>query len=243
VLLAAWLLGLVVAANPAPVDGAQRDWPATRGLHPLEADIPGAGRVLYALSVPNGYSPGTPVPLVLVLHPGGQGPRYYGAQFMRSAVEPALRSMRAIMLAPDCPSRAWSDAQCDAAVAALMDQVMKAYTIDRKRVLVVGFSMGGRGTWHMASKHSGLFTAAIPMAASTRGMSIDDLAKQPTYVIHSRADEVVPFEPAEETAQALKKLKRDVHFEAIEDLTHFEMVNYVEALRDAARWVERRWKD
>jgi predicted peptidase len=233
IVLGAWLLGLLAAA----------DWPAARGVHALEADIPGAGRVLYAVSVPDGYSPGTPVPLVLVLHPGGQGPRYYGAQFMRGVVEPGLRSMRAIMVAPDCPARAWSDAACETAVAALMEQAINAYTIDRKRVLVVGFSMGGRGTWHMASKHAALFTAAIPMAASTRGMSVDDLGKQPTYIIHSRGDEVVPFEPAEETAAALKRLKRDVHFEAVEDLTHFEMVNYVDALREAARWVIDRWKD
>jgi predicted peptidase len=228
---------------PFVATASAQSWPVTRGVHALEADMPGAGRVLYAVSVPNGYKPGTPAPLVMVLHPGGQGPRYYGGQFMRGVVEPALRSMRPIMIAPDCTARAWSEAQCDTAVTALMDQAMKAYTIDRKRVLVVGFSMGGRGTWHMASKHPELFTAAIPMAASTRGMSIDDLGKQPTYVIHSRADEVVPFEPAEETASALKKLKRTVHFEAVEDLTHFEMVNYVDALRDAARWVVERWKE
>jgi predicted peptidase len=233
VLLGAWLLGLFAAA----------DLPTTRGLHPLEADIPGAGRVLYAVSVPNGYTAGTPAPLVLVLHPGGQGPRHYGAQFMRAVVEPALRSMRAIMIAPDCPARNWSDAVCETASTTLIEQAMKAYTIDRKRVLVVGFSMGGRGTWYMASKHSSLFTAAIPMAASTRGLPIDELGKQPTYVIHSREDEVVPFEPAEENAEALRKLKRDVHFEALEDLTHFEMVNYVDALREAARWVAGRWKD
>ena len=85
---------------------------------------------------------------------------------------------------------------------------MREYTIDRKRVLVVGYSMGGRGTWHMASQHQELFTAAIPMAASTRGLSIDQLGRQPTYIIHSRADEVVPFEPAEEIARDLKKLGR-----------------------------------
>ena len=237
----AWLLALLVAAD-LPAFTATADWPVTRGLHALEADIPDAGRVLYAVSVPNGYNPGTPVPLVIVLHPGGQGPRHYGGQFMRGVVEPALRSMRAIMIAPDCPARAWSDARCDTAVTALMDQAMKAYPIDRKRVLVVGFSMGGRGAWHMAAKHA-QFTAAIPMAASTRGMSVDELGKQPTYVIHSREDEVVPFEPAEENAAALKQLKRDVHFEAVEDLTHFEMVNYVDALREAARWVIERWKD
>jgi predicted peptidase len=103
--------------------------------------------------------------------------------------------------------------------------------------------MGGRGTWHMAARHPELFTAAIPMAASTRGMTIDQLGRQPTYAIHSREDEVVPFEPAEENAAALKKLKRDVEFEAVDDLTHFDMASYRDALERAGRWVAGRWKN
>jgi predicted peptidase len=219
------------------------DLPTTRGLHRLEADIPGSGRVLYAVSVPDGYEPKTPRPLVLVLHPGGQRAPYYGAEFARRIAEPALRHLKPIMIAPDCPERAWSDAACDTAAMSLVADAMRAYNIDRKRVLVVGFSMGGRGTWHMAANHADVFTAAIPMAASTRGMTIDQLGRQPTYVIHSRADEVVPFEPAEENAQALRKLKRDVEFEAIDDLTHFDMISYVSALQRASRWVAGRWKD
>jgi len=226
--------GATVSAQPLPT---------ATGIHPLETDVPDVGRVLFAVSVPNGYDPATAVPLVLVLHPGGQRPRHYGQQFMRAVVGPALQSMRAIMIAPDCPARAWSDPECDKAVVSLMDRAVKAYHIDRQRVLVVGFSMGGRGAWHMAARHADIFTAAIPMAASARGLTIDKLGRQPTYVIHSRADEVVPFEPAEELAQELKQLKRNVHFEALDDLTHFEMVSYVEALRDAGRWVTERWKE
>jgi predicted peptidase len=95
----------------------------------------------------------------------------------------------------------------------------------------------------MAAKHPDRFTAAIPMAASTRGLAIEELGRQPTYVIHSREDEVVPFEPAEEIARDLKKMKRPVEFEALDDFTHFDMVSYVDALATAGRWVAARWKD
>jgi predicted peptidase len=198
--------------------------------------------VLYAVSIPDGYDPAKASPLILVLHPGGQRTPYYGAAFARRVVEPGLRQMKAIMIAPDCESRAWSDSACDTAAMSLIDSAMRSYTIDRKRVLVVGFSMGGHGTWHMAARHADLFTAAIPMAASTRSLTIDQLGRQPSYIIHSRADEVVPFEPAEQVARDLKKLGREVHFEAIDDLTHFDMVSYVDALREAGRWVASRWK-
>lgn len=229
-----WLLTLALLGQ---------DLPATKGLHPLEAEIPGVGRVLYAVSVPDGYDSRTPAPLVIVLHPGGERPRYYGAQFTRRVVEPALRQLRPIIIAPDCPARDWSDAGCEKSVMTLIDDAIRSYNIDRKRVLVVGYSMGGRGTWYMASHHQDLFTAAIPMAASTRGLTVDQLGRQPTYVIHSRADEVVPFDPAEKIARDLKKLKREVEFEALDDFTHFDMVSYVDALRRAGRWVAGRWKD
>jgi len=230
----AWLLAIAFA---------RADLPVARGLHRLQADIPGAGRVTYAVSVPDGYNAKTPAPLVLVLHPGGPRGPYYGAGFAQGIAEPALRHLKPIMIAPDCTERAWSDAACDKAAMALVADAFKAYNIDRKRVLVVGFSMGGRGTWHMAANHADVFTAAIPMAASSRGMALDRLGRQPTYVIHSRIDEVVPFEPAEETAQELRKLKREVEFEAIDDLTHFDMISYVDALHRASRWVAERWKE
>lgn len=219
-----------------------QEMPQTRGLHALKTDVPGAGEVLYAVAVPDGYRSATPTPLVIVLHPGGPRSRYYGGEFMRRIVEPSLRPLRSIMIAPDCSGRDWSDPACEKPVLTLIEQAMRSYNIDRTRVLVVGFSMGGRGAWHFAAKHPKLFTAAIPMAASTRGMSIDELGTQPTYVIHSRMDEVVAFEPAEENVEALKKLKRDVEFEALDELTHFDMISYGDALERAGRWVAARWK-
>jgi predicted peptidase len=221
---------------------AAQDLPQTRGVHQLQTDVPGVGQVLYAVSVPERYQRSTPAPLVIVLHPGGQRVPYYGAEFMRRIVEPALRQLQPIMIAPDCAGRDWADASCEKPVMTLIDQTMRSYNIDRKRVLVVGYSMGGRGTWHMAAKYPDVFTAAIPMAASTRGLTIDQLGRQPTYVIHSREDEVVAFEPAEEIARDLKKLERDVEFEALDDLTHFEMTSYIDALQRAGRWVVGRWR-
>ena len=237
------ILLVLTCALAGNVAAFAQNLPLTRGLHPLEAVVPGVGPVLYAVSVPDGYRASVPTPLVVVLHPGGQRSRYYGAEFARRVVEPALRQLKPIMVAPDCPERSWSDAGCEKAVMSLIADAMRAYNIDRKRVLVVGYSMGGRGTWYMASQHPDLFTAAIPMAASTRDLTVERLGKQPTYIIHSRADEVVPFEPAEEIARDLRKLGRPVEFNALDDLTHFDMVSYIDALRDAGRWVAGRWKD
>jgi predicted peptidase len=194
--------------------------------------------------VPRGYDPAKPAPLVVVLHPGGERRRYYGSAFTRMIVEPGLRDLKAVMIAPDCPpaSPSWTDAPADKAVMALLQSAVENYNIDRKRILVVGYSMGGRGTWFMSAEHPDIFTAAIPMAASTGNEPVERFGLMPTYVIHSRSDEVVPFAPAERNARALSRMGRPVHFEAVDEFRHFEMVRYVTALSDAGRWVANRWK-
>jgi predicted peptidase len=207
----------------------------------LRMPNPDGGELPYAIQVPDDAGSGTALPLVLALHPGGERVPYYGSVFARMVVAPALSDLNAIIVAPDCPTRSWTDPGADRAVMALLDKVMAEHTIDRKRVLVVGFSMGGRGTWFMAAHHGDLFTAAIPMAASLGDEKTESLGLIPTYIIHSKGDQVVPFAPAEQNAQALEKLGRAVKFEALTDLTHYEMRGYVPSLRRAIAWIVERW--
>ena len=202
---------------------------------------PEVGKILYGISIPPGYSAREPRPLVLALHPGGERTPYYGLSFMRGIVSPALTDLGAIIVAPDCPTRAWSDPMAERAVMALVQAVMHDYAIDRRRILVTGFSLGGRGTWFMSSRHADLFTAAIPIAGSSGDEPLDRLGRIPTYVIHSRADQVVPFEPDERTTRELEKLGRVVRFEALDGLSHYNMGGYIDALARAGRWVADRW--
>lgn len=210
-------------------------------LRNLKMPLADGGDLLYGLSLPDGYVPGQPRPLVLALHPGGERMVYYGSAYTRAVVAPALAELGAIIVAPDCPTNAWTDATSERAVMALLDRIVREYTIDRTRVLVVGFSMGGRGTWFFSSRHPELFTAAIPMAASTGNDSPELLARVPTYIIHSRRDQVVPFEPAERNARALERLGRTVIFDPLDTPTHFDMAAYIPALRRAGTWVASRW--
>jgi predicted peptidase len=211
------------------------------GFRELTMPRPDGGQLLYAISVPDGYKPDVARPLVLALHPGGERMRYYGSAYAQLVVEPALRDLAAVIIAPDCPTQGWGDPLADQSVMALVQKVLAEYTIDRKRVLVTGFSLGGRGTWFMASHHPDLFTAAIPMAASTGDEPLERLATMPTYIIHSRADEVVPFAPAEKNARALEAMGRPVKFEAVSSLPHYQMNAYVPALKRGGRWIAERW--
>lgn len=212
------------------------------GIHELTFQVPDRGTMLYAIAIPRGYDPSRPAPLILVLHSGGERMRYYGSAYMKLLAEPALSGLRAIMIAPDCPTGSWTDADSDRAVMALVNDTLGRYSIDRRRILVTGYSMGGRGTWFMSSHHADLFTGAIPMAAATGDEPADRLGTIPTYIIHSRDDEVSPFAPAERTARLLVSMGRPVRFDGLYGFTHFEMDRYVEALRRGGRWIEDQWK-
>jgi predicted peptidase len=216
--------------------------PAASGTYSMAFPVPDLGPMQYALTLPRGYNPRDARPLVLALHPGGPRTPGYGGAFVRQVVAPGLSDLGAIIVAPDCPTRSWTDPNAERAVLALLRSVMTDYNIDRSRVLVTGFSLGGRGAWFMASRHADLFRGAIVMAGSTGDEPIDRLGRMPTYVIHSRDDEVVPFEPAERAVAELRRLKRDVEFEALEGATHFQMGSYIDSLERGGRWIAERWK-
>jgi predicted peptidase len=216
--------------------------PNTPGMYTMSFPVPGADPMRYALMLPRGYNGREARPLILALHPGGQRFPGYGASFVQQIVAPGLSSLGAIIVAPDVPTRSWTDEIADRAVLALVKSVMSEYKVDPARVMVVGFSLGGRGAWFHSSRHTDVFKAAIVMAGSTGDEPIDKLATVPTYVIHSRDDEVVEFEPTDKAVKELKRLKRTIEFEPLVGPTHFTMGGYIDSLARGGRWIADRWK-
>jgi predicted peptidase len=197
--------------------------------------------VRYGIALPAGYagSADAPRPLVLSLHPGERAP-YYGSDFMQGIVEPALSAWGAVIVAPDAPDRSWTTPRSERAVLALLEHVMAEHAIDRSRVLVTGFSMGGRGTWYMAARHPEVFTGAIVMAGSPNEAEISDM-RIPLFLIHSPDDDVVPFGPAEEAYLALAARDHPVEMRVLPGAGHYSMGAYVPVLRVAGRWMLEQW--
>ena len=198
----------------------------------------------YAISLPAGYSesPGTPRPLILVLHPGGRSV-YYGSWFMQTIVEPALREWEAVIVAPDVPARSWSVPDSERAVLALLGDVISGHAIDPDRVLVTGFSMGGAGTWYLATRNPDLFTGAIAVAARPAENALDRLESVPLYLIHSPDDEVVPYEPVEEVALELTERGYPVQLLRLPGATHYDMGAYIGPIRAGGEWIRERWEE
>ncbi len=237
------LAALAVVAAAVSVDagdvGAQTIAPPT--IEETALDLGDGTALRYGIALPAGYdaSARDPRPLVVSLHPGGSG-EYYGSEFMQGIVEPGLRSWRAVIVAPDVPDRSWATPRSERAILALVRQISATHAIDPARVLVTGFSMGGRGTWYMASRHSEVFTGAIVMAGSPDAAEVAGVSI-PIFLIHSPSDEVVPFERAEAAYLALTERGHPVEMRVLPGAGHYTMGAYVGVLRAGGSWMLARW--
>lgn len=214
----------------------------TPGLHNLKllrADEPA---IRYAIRIPGNYSPSTPVPLILALHFGvGRGDAAgAGGDVVKILIGPALAELGAIIVAPDSVRGNWSTRENEEAVNALLDMVVADYSIDKKKIAVTGYSMGGTGSWHFAEKFPERFSAAIPVAgrppASASGWRL------PVLAIHSRDDQVAPFGPTEARIAELQQAGVNAKLIQLAGITHYETHRFTDALRRAVPWLREIWK-
>src|SRR5712691_2693793 len=212
------------------------------GLHELTLARAGEPAIGYAISIPSNYSPSTPVPLILALHfgAGGRDATGVGADVVKGLIGPALVGLGAIIVAPDSVRGNWSTSENEKAVNALLDMVMAHYAIDKKRVAVTGYSMGGTGSWHLAEKFPERFSAAIPIAsrppASAAGWRL------PVLAIQSRDDQIVPFDPAAARVAELQKVGVNAKLIALTGIAHYEAARFRDPLRQAVPWLWEVWK-
>jgi predicted peptidase len=201
--------------------------------------------LLYTVAVPVGYSPNEPVPLILALHYGwpspGPPPPFFGKGVLLGLVRPALAGLGAIVVAPDCPARDWTNHKSEAAVLELLESLAEIYPVDQDRILLTGFSLGGMGTWYLAARQPARFSAAIPIAAVPPEAAIEELEGIPLYVIHSRQDELMPIERTEAAVNQLRARGNAVEFVAVEAITHYETYRFVDPLQEAVPWVRATW--
>ncbi|MCP4542116.1 MAG: prolyl oligopeptidase family serine peptidase [Chloroflexi bacterium] len=196
----------------------------------------------YTLAIPDGYT-GDAVPLIIVLHWGGVVTPFFGKSILTYLVEPALRELGAIMVAPDCVHRDWTNPQSESQVIALLEYLQEHYNIDADRTIITGYSKGGMGTWYLAARNQDKFAAAVLMAGYPQPDSADVEWEIPLYIVHSRRDEVVPFEPTERLVAQLKDKGVAVEFVVLKDVTHYETGRFVQPLRAAVPWIKKVWSE
>jgi predicted peptidase len=210
------------------------------GLYTRTLEREAGSSIGYAISVPPTYNRATPAPLVLALHFGVQGgpSLFAGRDLLRILIAPGLAELGAVIVAPDALNGGpWNTPQNEEAVLGLLDAVMRSYSIDPRRVIVTGFSMGGAGTWHFAGKYPDRFAAAVPVAgrppATAAGWRV------PVFAVHSRSDRVVPIGPTEQRIDELKRAGVAAQLFALDSPTHYQTGAHAEGVRQAVPWLRQ----
>lgn len=194
----------------------------------------------YTLTVPGATSPEASMPLVVSLHYGGPVTAFYGRGLLEGLVEPALRELNAVMVAPDCARRAW--VECEHSVLRVIEHIVTTHDIDRQRIVLIGYSKGGIGTWDLTSRHPDLFSAAIVMA----GRPSDELSASrwtvPVHAIQAGSDEIFPPAPTAELIKRLKAAGVQASLELLDGVTHYETMRFAEPLRRTVPWLREQWQ-
>lgn len=214
----------------------------------LERSVVAGGRTYrYRVWLPPHFTRLRRWPVILFLH--GSGER--GTDNLRQltiGLPATLRrspaSYRAVVVIPQClPGQEWYGDMEQQALAAL-DQSIREFRGDRRRVYLTGISMGGAGVWYFA-RHPERFAAIVPVAGEVVRQPDDpfpvdpprDLARLldsrdpyaalagaigrlPVWAFHGGNDAVIPVSQSRAMVHALRMLDGSVRFTEYEGAGH-----------------------
>lgn len=159
----------------------------------------------YVLHLPASYDPGRPWPLVIAYH--GAGDR--GAAFaIRTGLAALAESTGVIAVFPDGFERSWAP-NCDCTdndargiddvhfTRVLLAHLSDSLSIDPTRIVVTGFSQGGRMVHRLACDLADQLAGSASVGALfTRGIADDCNPSRPVPIvlIHGTADASVPWD-------------------------------------------------
>ena len=174
----------------------------TAGLLPVKGDnitVDGTSRS-YIVYAPKNL--GQNRPLFIFCHGASQDANYMlNTQFRDTgkgiSIENVCDTAKFVMVFPDGIDRMWDvggnrDINF---VKALIDKMVTQYKIDRNRVYLGGFSMGGMFTYHAMNKIPDLIAAFVPVSGYPMGGATANSNVRPLPImhIHGTADDVCVF--------------------------------------------------
>lgn len=146
----------------------------------------------YLISYPQGFCEDKKYPLVIHLH--GAGSREETTETLRDhkALESVLNRQDTrgfIVIAPLCKRGTWNEWMMP--LIALVGHYRQKDYIDTARVHLTGYSMGGYGTWALATLRPNWFASAMPICGGGCAGFAMNLAHLPIRAYHGLLDDTV----------------------------------------------------
>ncbi|NQT03598.1 MAG: prolyl oligopeptidase family serine peptidase [Planctomycetes bacterium] len=160
-------------------------------------------------------------PLIVFLH--GAGERGSDLKKVKVHGPPKIVENRKdfpfIVVSPQCPKDDWWTEKVEVLIN-LVDDIAARYKVDKERIYLTGLSMGGFGTWSLASAYPERFAAIAPICGEGSRIMALKLKDIPAWVFHGAKDRVVPLEKSEEMVNAIRNRGGDVKFTIYPDAGH-----------------------
>jgi predicted peptidase len=175
------------AATPTPQPALQTEVQLQASFpipHALQEGAP-ASEMNYLIYFPKGYDQDAEElwPTILFLH--GAGGEDNDSAFVMSYGLPEVlhkgeqpADFPFIVVSPQAfPNTSWWMGNTLEVLIALLDEAISLYRVDPSRVYLTGLSMGGYGSWHLASAYPDRFAAIVSVAGSGFGNENPDITK------------------------------------------------------------------
>lgn len=203
----------------------------------------------YRVYVPKDRQPGQKLPVMLYLHGSGSRGTDNEQQVrgFNKFIKDNPQNFNFIIVFPQGrPETFWDPAMLEQATRAL-DQTVKEFDGDEKRLYVSGWSLGGVGSWHAALLYPNKFAAVVPIAGRIVPMDFElanssseilamanapdpykafaeKLKGTPIWIFHGGKDESMPLTESRAMNEALKQAGNpDLHYTEFEGMGHYSV--------------------
>lgn len=197
------------------------------------------------------------IPVILFLHGAGQRGNDNESQ-ISGAFPELIKTITSIfkeefdILAPQCPTlNKWVEKEWSApshkmddsiawtlelAKAALEQYLDYSPHVDKKRIYLVGLSMGGYGVWELLQRYPNYFAGAIPICGGGDPAYAKNIATTPVWAVHGAKDKVVLPSRSQEMVDAVLKAGGKCQFTLLEDKAH-DSWTYTFKNKDIIKWL------
>jgi dienelactone hydrolase len=189
--------------------------------------VDGSGQP-FQINIPTDYDPARPAALSLYMH-GMAGNHIEHASFMKERT--GAFEVSVLGRSRGGRYRALSEAD----VLHVLDYVQAHWAIDADRVHLMGGSMGGAGTYWLASRYPQRFASGRPVCGNASELPLGNLMHFPVYATHSDDDFTVSVLHSRGPLARLKELGADVTYDEATGYGH-AVWNYAEGNQRADAW-------
>ena len=163
----------------------------------------------YIVFVPEAYDGKKEFPVILFLHGAGEtkgGTKEPVEQGIGTAIKKQEKTFPFITIIPQAEKFGWgADTGNGKRAVAMLDEVLKEYKTDAKRVYLTGLSMGGMGTFSLAAAHPDRWAAIVPICGRGDVKTAEKFKDIPCWCFHGDADTSVVVAGSRDMMEALKK--------------------------------------